>query len=143
MNNFKEIYKTEKRNWGNKSLQEKGFTLIEAFLALLIFSITFLGLTALQATVIENNSLNKKFTTATALAKDKIEELKNKEYSHSDLSVAIHTDSNNPVNERGEKGGIFNRKWTVSEGSGTKDITVYVSWNSGKHQVSLATKIIQ
>ena len=143
MNDVKGMYKTEKRSWVNESLQEKGFTLIESLISLLIFSTIFLGLTALQTSVIANNSSNKKITTATALAKDKIEDLKNKGFSHSDLSVAAHTDSNNPVNERGEKGGIFVRNWTVSGGSGTKDVTVYVSWDLGKHQVSFTTKIIQ
>ena len=121
----------------------KGFTFIESLVAIVIFSIMFLGLNTLLISVIKNNSLNKKITTATTLARDKIEDLKNKGYTSSDLSVGSHSDPNNPINEMGATGGTFTRNWTVAEASSMKNVNVSILWDSGKHQASLTAKIIQ
>jgi len=128
---------------GNILKQNKGFTFVESLVALLIFSIVMIGFNALLTTVIKNNFLNKKITTATALVRNKIEDLKSKGYTSSDLSSGSHSDSNNPINEIGTNGGIFTRNWTVAEASSMKNVTVTVSWDSGKHNVSLTAKVIQ
>jgi prepilin-type N-terminal cleavage/methylation domain-containing protein len=55
----------------------KGFTLIEVMIAIVILTIGLLALVSVTVMVIKGNSLNKMITTATTIAKDQMETLKN------------------------------------------------------------------
>jgi type IV pilus assembly protein PilV len=56
---------------------EKGFTLIEVMVSVVILAIGLLGLAPMMAISITGNSFANEATRATVLAQDKIEELKN------------------------------------------------------------------
>jgi len=57
--------------------QDRGFTLLEILIAMLILTVAILSLVSVTVMVIKGNSLNKMRNTATTLAKDQLETLKN------------------------------------------------------------------
>jgi len=79
------------------------------------------------------------------LAQDKLEEVERLSYADAALSAGTHQDTNNPVGESGQSGGIYSRSWIVavdSPISGTKTISVTVTWppaGSTTHTVTLVT----
>ena len=65
--------------------REKGFTLLEVMISLVILSIGLLGLAALQLVAVKNNSFSSEMTYATMLAQQQAETLKSLPFSDSDL----------------------------------------------------------
>jgi len=130
----------------NMVLSRKGFTLIEVLAALVLLLITLLGLSSLLTTTIQANAYARRMTTATSLAQDKLEEIRNMAYT----AVTTGSDSS-PLTETGGTGGsgaIYTRSWTVATDSpiaGTKTVTVTVTWTDqmGPHTVQLQTIIAQ
>jgi len=113
---------------------KNGFTLIEALIAISIFSIGFLAIGSLVISTTRNNTKGNILTQATMLASDKIEELKNENMMSSLMTTGIHLDSNNPLDDRGNQGGIYHRSWNVSELQPTasptaRQVEVTVSWD--------------
>ncbi|MBN1662474.1 MAG: prepilin-type N-terminal cleavage/methylation domain-containing protein [Deltaproteobacteria bacterium] len=105
----------------NKLRENKGFTLIEVLIAVFFLVVVLLGIISTTVMVINNNALSKTETTASTLAKDKMEQLKNQaNRDYSDLAGGSDVD------------GIFTRTWTVTVDtpiSGMKTLVVTVSWN--------------
>ena len=56
--------------------QQHGFTLIEAVIAMGVFSFVLAGLALLMISTIKTNSNAKRFTAASALAQTKLEDLR-------------------------------------------------------------------
>lgn len=124
---------------------QKGFTLLEVLVALVILSVGLLGMASLTASVVRTNSFSDDFTTATALAQDKLEELINFSFADADLSDTSSTnnstagllstsdtdqqDANNPIDENSNAGGKYTRIWNIWDRTATrKDIAVTVYW---------------
>jgi prepilin-type N-terminal cleavage/methylation domain-containing protein len=109
----------------------KGFTLIEALIAVSVFAIGFLAIGSLVISTTRNTTKGNIITQATMLATHKMEELKDQQLMSTVMTTGTpHTDPNNPLNQYGQNGGIFNRSWTVSETSPTaREVEVTVSWN--------------
>jgi hypothetical protein len=89
-----------------------------------------------------NNTSANIITQATMLAMETLEDLKKEAVT--DMAVGEYSDSNNPIDERGDNGGIFNRSWIIDDPIGfdtARRIRVTVSWNRfGKNRViELAT----
>ena len=120
-----------------------GFTLIEALIAVSVFAVGFLAIGSLVISTTRNTTKGNIITQATMLATHKMEELKDQELMTTVMTTGMaHTDPNNPLDQYGQQGGIFNRSWTVSETSPTaREVEVTVSWNRlGKtRQVQLKT----
>jgi len=57
--------------------REKGFTLIEVMISIIILSIGVLGLAPLMAVSVTGNSFSNEATRANVIAQDRIEQLKN------------------------------------------------------------------
>ena len=113
----------------NTTLSKKnsGFTLIEALIAMAIFSIGILAVGSMQLWNTKNNTTGNLTTQATMLARQKIEELKNEDIGV--LTAGTHPDPNNRIDENGNAGAIYTREWDIA-GSGTlRQITVRVTWN--------------
>jgi type IV pilus assembly protein PilV len=114
-----------------KPIGNRGFTLIEILIAVFLLVTALLGVMSTTVIVIKSNSLSKEMTTATTLAKDKMEQLKNTGYDS--LAGTDTADS------------IYTRTWTVtpdgSPAAGMKTIVVTVQWNwqSAPHNVALKT----
>lgn len=104
---------------------EKGFTLIEALIALAIFSIGILGVATMQITAMNSNTMARLQTEAAALAVDKMEELHRFNYTDADLNNGNH----GPVTE-----GAYRVRWNVQNGpvNETKMVQVVVTPKNAK-----------
>ena len=69
--------------------QDKGFTLLEILIAMLILTVAILSLVSVTVMVIKGNSLNKMRNTATTLAKDQMEAVKNQAQTNFDNIVNL------------------------------------------------------
>ena len=128
-----------------------GFTLIEVMLAILILAFGMMAMALLQVTAIRGGSFSNQMTQASILGQDKIEELKNTDYS----SIVNGSDT-----KVGGNGVTYTRAWTVTESdppgtpSGTpvpsskkmKTINLTVSWTGPQgnaHSVQFSTIVNQ
>lgn len=110
--------KTDHKNT-TLSKMNRGFTLIEAMIAMAIFSIGILAIGSMQLWNTKNNSTGNFTTQATMLARQKIEELKTVP------DITALTSDNDSI-------GIYTREWNVTNplGSSTsRQLTVTVSWS--------------
>jgi len=99
--------------------KSQGFTLIEIMIAIFLLVVAMLGVISVTVMVIKGNAFSKTMTTATTLAADKMEELKNTAYA----SVV----SGNDTQET-----LYTRTWAVTDNSpatGMKTVVVTVAWN--------------
>ncbi len=104
----------------------KGFTVIEALMAMVIFGVAILGLAIGATTVVRANQTSLYITIATNLAQDRLEELKSRTSGTITASSETQTVS----------GVTFTRSWTVDAGgvnncpnvSGLSCIAVTVNW---------------
>lgn len=113
----------------------KGFTLVEIMVAISILSIALLGLVSVTVMVIKGNSFSKTMTTATTLANDKMEKLKNNSYA----ALA-------PGTETVES--IYTRTWTVTQNSPAAGMTTIVmtvqwTWQGAARNVTVSSIIAQ
>ena len=93
----------------NQEMQHQaGFTLIEVMIALAIFAIGILAVSAMQITAVNQNSGSRMQTEATAVAIQLMERLKALPYDHDMLSA----DANK--NPHQQSVGAYIVNWTVS-----------------------------
>jgi prepilin-type N-terminal cleavage/methylation domain-containing protein len=120
--------------------RDKGFTLLELFIALFLLSIALLALAQLGVSTIHTNQSASENAIATRLAQNKIDELKKTTYAS--LGLNNYTDPNNPINPQGNTGGQYTRSWSVIAGpvNGTKKISVLVAW-AGSRSLTLNTLV--
>lgn len=116
----------------------RGFTLIEAMVALLVMSFGMLAIAGFQTTLFRNSDIAKQRTEATQLAQQKMEELR--AYGQVSSSTGTphifnYTDdvvsgAETPVPGLGVTNAIFNRTWTVTPNSSNTEkwINVKVAW---------------
>lgn len=137
---------------------QKGFTLIEVLVALVVLLIGVLGWIAFTWMTTKGSSFSREENVATFMAQSKMEELKQIPVTHSQLADDanmndlednatpdhINTDpgtvnsslTNQPVNatnETGKKDSIYYRMWNIannSPASGLKTVAVIVRWRS-------------
>ena len=98
--------------------RQDGFTLIEVLVSISLLTIALLGLCGATVMAMKGNSLSQMSTKATVMAKDKMEGLKNLNYTQ------ITGGSDTPE-------ANYTRQWTVTNDSpvtDTKTIAVTVSW---------------
>jgi len=119
-----------KDNTGRKlSLKnKKGYMLMEALIAIAIFSVGFLAIATLVFSSSRNNISGNIITQANLFAREKMEELKSTtNLADLDTPVALET-----------VGGIFTRTWTASDPltfGTSREIQVTVSWvNKGQNR---------
>ena len=147
--------------------RERGFTLIEILIAMLILGIGFMGLANLQISCINGNSNSSRLTKAIILAQDKMEELKSLNPDHPDLADSNPGNNGNlkqsigsddidhredHVNIKGESNqtapdsnyGAYTRIWNVADDTpfpGRKTVVVIVTWGSGPKSIAVSTVI--
>lgn len=113
-----------------------GFTLIEVMIAVFILVTALLGIISTTLIVVKSNTLSKTMTTATTLARDRMEQLKNTGYDN----LAGGTDNTTMNNS------IYTATWTVTAdgtpAAGMKTIVVTVGWNWRGVQRSVAVTTI-
>lgn len=103
---------------------EKGFTLIEALIALAIFSIGILGVATMQITAMNSNAYARLQTEAAALAVNKMETLHRLAYTDDDLGNGTYE----------EVDGAYRVGWQVQNGpvNETKMVQVVVTPKNDK-----------
>ncbi len=110
----------------------KGFSLIEILVAMVILSIGLLGTAALTTSIIRGNQVSNRISTATTCAQDKMEEIRRLGYSNAVSETRAFLSS--PYDQ-------YEREVTVVGGSpatGMKTVTVEVYWESS-NSVTLKT----
>jgi|GEM_PF-847922 len=133
---------------------QKGFTLIELMIAMVILGIAFMGLATMQLACIRGNSGSNRLTKAIILAQDKMEELKGLVPYHPDLA------DTNPTNNSNLRHSIdphqsdhtqslsdtaddsFTRVWNVADDiplPGRKVVVVIVTWGSPHKSVAVSS----
>ena len=115
--------------------KNQGFTLIEIMIAIFLLVVAMLGVISVTVMVIKGNSFSKTMTTATTLAADKMEELKNTAYA----SLADGTDTQET---------LYTRTWDVTAdspatGMSTLVVTVAWTWQGTGHNVVLRSIVSQ
>jgi prepilin-type N-terminal cleavage/methylation domain-containing protein len=116
----------------NVDSEHSGFTLIEVMVTIFVLVVGLLGLYTTIVGVIQGDAHSRNLTTATTLAQDKVEALRNQSYA----SLSSGSDSSS----------IFTRTWTVSGdspavGLATVEVTVGWTWKGVAHDVKLKTII--
>jgi Tfp pilus assembly protein PilV len=106
-----------------------GFTLIEVVIAMFFLAVAMLGIISTTVMVIQSNSFGKTLTTATTLAKDRMEVLKNTKYANL-IAGSDTVDS------------MYARTWTVTNNSPAADmkrinVSVVWTWRGTSHTVNL------
>ena len=140
--------------------RERGFTLTEIMISMVILSVGLLGLASQTVSVIKANSLSDQMTRATVLAEDKIEQLKRLGYTDPQLTgggdttdtsfsfindIAAHPEFFTSPDHSDEHptGGVYTvalttapkRVWNVADNTpatGMKTISVVVGWTTSK-----------
>ncbi len=109
-----------------------GFLIVEVLIAMAVFAIGFLAVGTMVVSTTRNNTTGNIVTQATMLASETLEDLK----STPDISTLVvggpYLDANNPIDARGNAGGIYTRSWSISDPVGqntSRRIEVTVSWN--------------
>ncbi len=108
---------------------DKGFTLIEVMISMVILAIGILGLAPLMVLSIYSNTYSQDLTRATAVAQDRIEQLKNQ----GNFGVMPYTEATNDID------GTYDRAILVDDTStdgtvpaGVYRIKVTISWTDDK-----------
>ncbi len=122
----------------NNLSQEKGFTLIEVLIGVIILAIGVLAIAGMQITSTRGTSFSNNLMQASYAAQDRLELLKNTGFGDALLSYGSHADGTAT-----SSGVVYNRAYTVAPdpaGSGYKLITYVVTWNDGvDHNISFST----
>lgn len=106
---------------------ERGFTLIEVMIAILITVIAVVGIIAMFMTQSKASSFTRHTSEAAALATDKLEELRTTTTPTGSSQLGIDGTGKAPL--AGDPPGVFERQWTVTAVAGYSDIAVRVGWD--------------
>ncbi len=97
---------------------KKGFTLIEAMIALFLLSVVLLGLAGYVSTEMKTVFQSKQTSLASSLIQDKMESFRN-------VSFALLTSGNDAVNIDGV---TYSRRWVITQAGNMKNITIGISY---------------
>lgn len=111
---------------------EKGFSLLEVMIGLLILAIGLLGIASMTTVGIFTNANAGHLTEAYQSAQAEMEKLRLVPWG----SVA------NGSNVKSFRGINYSNSWTVTTNGNMKNIVLSVAWNDGiNHNIELKTKI--
>ena len=111
-----------------KRLNSKGFSLVEVVIAIMIGTVGLMALSGILVKVMTTNQMATDITIATALARQKIEQIKLTDYNY----VVNEEENNLDANGNVISGGKYTRITQVTENAAgfntkTVDVTVYFS----------------
>src|SRR2546426_4607615 len=122
----------------------RGFSLLDALAGLSFIAASLLGLSAASISLTRNSKGADSTSAATALAQQKLEQLRSMPLNATQLDPGIYYDAGNKLKADGTSGGIFDRSWLVSlkdtPRPGLKTVTVTVAWtDSRSHSTQVAS----
>ena len=128
---------------------QNGFTLLELLIALTILTIGLLGLAGLHIAAIQGNVSGFKISTATAVAQERIEELKALDGADTHLSAGAHADDNSAGADADDRSPViqnitYNRSYTIQDNtpiSGTSTITLTITWVEPRTGITRNTSV--
>jgi prepilin-type N-terminal cleavage/methylation domain-containing protein len=116
-----------------KAKNEKGFTLLEIFIAIVLLTVGLLGTAALTTGVVRGNEASKNLTAATAVAQTCLEE--NRRVGYASAGAVPAGGSNNCLSGNATvamNGVSFTRNLSIdSSVTNLKTLTVTVTWSEG------------
>jgi type IV pilus assembly protein PilV len=107
-------------------MNNKGFTLLEVLVGLVILAIGLLAIAGMQVTSIRGNFFSKNITEANYVAQDRLEFLNNLPLTAPELQAGNYNEGPQTY-----AGVAFNRSYTVVDNAGVRTINYIVSWNDG------------
>jgi len=120
-------------------LNQKGFTLIEIVIGLVILAVGLLGVAGMQITAVKGNYFSNNLTQANYMAMERLEFLRGLPSTAAALSGGTHSDGTVSIS-----GTAFSRSYTVTLEPGLMKIAYRVVWNDGANRsVTFTTKRIQ
>ena len=127
----------------NKSTNQKGYMLIEALIAIAIFSIGFLAVATMVFSATRNNTKGNILTQANMLARQSLEQLKNTP-DITTLPSALTTSTESGIDANGDPGGIYTRITTIEDTLGFNtsravEVTVDWTWQGQSRRVVMST----
>lgn len=117
---------------------EKGFTLIEVMVAIIILSVGLLGMASLTTGIIRGNKLSNDQSIATTLAQDKMEDVKDLGYKGMPSTDTTTTQGYNSITGFGAYKRVT-QTVVDSPAAGMKTITITTYWDSDAHFVEVKT----
>jgi len=110
--------------------RERGFTLIEVMVAMLLTALTVIGVLGLYRVETRASSFSRRETEAVVLAQDKLEDLRTQ--IAPTAAVAL-TQEPSPITDQLTGAVVFTRTWQVDVTSdpAVYKITVNVTWDDG------------
>jgi len=135
---------------GHQRDGSRGFSLLEVLLAMSILSFGMLGTGALLAGVIKGNDISQRITTATVLAQDKIEELREQKYRDLPSTSTYTAEDYGSVSYTTDQGTVsyprFKRATIILADTPTSGMITAVVWvfsRTSSHPVTLRTIIAE
>ena len=101
--------------------------MLEVLIAMVIMAIGLLGLSALQMVAVRGNAFSSEMISASMLAQQKFEELRELAYDDADLTTGAHTETRTD-----SRGVSYTLTWTVTPHASLlmKTVVLVVSWDS-------------
>lgn len=129
---------------GPTTARQRGLSLIDALLAIAVFDIVAVGAGLAMTSSAQTDTLARRESAATNLARSKLEELRNTPYT----TLASGSDAGLLPESNASTAGIYTRSWTVTGNQpvgASSTVAVSVGWAdpSGTHQVNLSTIVAQ
>jgi len=105
---------------------ERGFTLIEVLIALLVLMVGMAGILSIQLQSMKATSFSRHATEASSLAEDKVEDLRTVPLNSPRFANGTET-----VDARGvvDPAGFYTRTWSIAPGIETTIVNVSVAWS--------------
>ncbi|MDY6836475.1 MAG: prepilin-type N-terminal cleavage/methylation domain-containing protein [Thermodesulfobacteriota bacterium] len=116
----------------------RGFTLLEILVALMVLSIGLLGVAGLTTGIMRGNLLSSRMTTATTLAQQKMETIRLQGHSGTPMTDNTSTEDYNSIANHPSYKRVTSIE-VAKPAPGMKTVTVTVLWDGDAHSTLLAT----